>query len=324
MTEALSTGNDRCRICDHADHNEIFIAREMMFGLREEFVYFQCSACRCLQIRDIPTDMNPYYPSNYYSMQVTLPNHGVVRSALCAIESRIRLRVSNRIFKNNTRNRRIFDWLRGSQTDYDCSILDVGCGRGKLLHELHFFGLRDLTGADPFISESIRYQNGIVVHKCELNELDRSFDVIMMHHTFEHMPDPKRTFSDAAARLRQGRMLLLRIPVIDRYAWRHYGVNWLSLDAPRHFYLHSEKSIALLAEEAGFKIERVVYDSGAHQFWGSEQYLKDIPHRSNRSFEDNPKGSIFTRKQIREYEKRSRELNAKGDGDAACFYLRRR
>lgn len=323
MVTSGSVENDRCRICGHSESNETFRAREMMFGLREEFDYFQCSACRCLQIRDIPPEMGRYYPANYYSMQTALPHPDALRRALCRVESWLRLRASNRLLGDGRRTR-IFDWMRGTRTEYGSAILDVGCGRGKLLHELRMFGFHDLTGADPFVADALRYDNGIAIHKSDLSALDREFDLIMMHHTFEHVPDPAATLADAASRLRPGRYLLLRIPVVDCYAWRHYGINWFALDAPRHFYLHSVASIRLLAERAGFDVERTVHDSGAHQFWGSEQYLRDIPHRSERSHEDNPRGSSFSREQIRDYERRSRELNAAGDGDSACFYLRRR
>lgn len=314
---------DVCRICRHADGNQVFIAREMMFGLREEFPYFQCAHCRCLQIRSIPSDMAPYYPGHYYSMHAKLPRPGPLVRGLCAIESRIRLDLTNSLFGAGRRTR-IFEWMRGTGTGYGSAILDVGCGSGKLLHELHMFGFRHLTGADPFVAREVRHANGIVIRKCELSQLDRSFDLIMMHSTFEHVPEPERTMADAAGRLRPGRFLLLRIPVADCFAWRHYGVDWFALDAPRHFHLHTEKSIALLAGRTGFAVERVVYDSGAHQLWGSEQYKRDIPHRSERSHEDNPKGSIFSRSQIRQYERRTTALNAARDGDAACFYLRRR
>lgn len=117
--------------------------------------------------------------------------------------------------------------------------------------------------------------------------------------------------------------LLCRIPIVDCHAWRTYGVNWFALDAPRHLHLHTERSMALLAREHGFAEPVVGYDSGAHQFWGSEQYQRGIHHRSPESHEENPRGSLFSRRQIREYERRSRQLNRKRDGDAACFYLQR-
>jgi SAM-dependent methyltransferase len=315
---------DECRICHHVGGGEVFAVREMMFGLREEFVYFQCPSCRCLQIRDMPADMSPYYPDNYYSLHAKLVQPGGrLRRAARFVESRFRRRVTNRLF-GRSRRTRIFDWMRRTGTEYGSAILEVGCGRGKLLHELHLFGFRDLTGVDPFVARELRYDNGIVVHKRELTELDRRYDLIMMHHTFEHLPQPHATLAAAYERLQPGRFLLLRIPVVDCHAWRRYGVNWFALDAPRHLYLHSEKSLRWLAERSGFSVERVEYDSGAHQFWGSEQYVRDIPHHSPSSHQDNPSGSMFTRKQLREFERKSRELNSAGQGDAACFYLRRR
>lgn len=322
MVDHVVSAEDACRICGNVAGNQAVRAREMMFGLRESFDYFQCAACRCLQIRQIPADMARYYPDNYYSMQTRLPaTPGAGLAALVRMEAWLRRHVTNRIW-GNTRRTRIFDWMHGTDTPRDAAILDVGCGRGKLLHELRALGFVDLTGADPFVAEATRHSNGIVIHKSELSALERKFDLIMMHHTFEHVPDPEATMRAAAERLVPGRYLLLRIPVADCYAWRHYGVNWFALDAPRHFYLHTERSIACLAERTGFSVERVVYDSGAHQFWGSEQYLRDIPHRSPTSHEDNPKGSMFSRAQIRDYERRSRALNVSGEGDSACFYLR--
>lgn len=43
------------------------ILPEMMFGFGEEFAYFECSKCGCLQISEIPVDISKYYPSDYYS-----------------------------------------------------------------------------------------------------------------------------------------------------------------------------------------------------------------------------------------------------------------
>ncbi|MDB5049005.1 MAG: Class SAM-dependent methyltransferase [Fibrobacteres bacterium] len=311
-----------CRICGNPDGNRDFVAREMMFGLRHPFDYFQCGRCECLQIREFPADMAPYYPANYYSMEAELPGpKGLPLDAWRRLDSRFRLGVCN---YGHTKRREIFDWLRESGAGYDSEILDVGCGRGKLLHEFHLDGFRKLTGLDPFIAHDLSYPNGIRIHKRELFDHQGSYQLIMMHHSFEHMPDQLRTLEAASRLLRPGGTLLIRIPVVSSFVWREYGTDWYQLDAPRHFYLHSRKSVSVIAERAGFRVDKVVFDSKAAQFWGSEQYRNDIPHRSPRSYGENPKGSMFTPGRIREFARRSRELNRAEDGDAACFYLRRK
>ncbi|MDX9722710.1 MAG: class I SAM-dependent methyltransferase [Myxococcota bacterium] len=314
---------DTCRICGNAQRNQRYLGREMMFGLREQFPYFQCSRCRCLQIVEPPADMAPFYPPHYYSLQAKLPSPPKpLARLLLRAESHFRLHVSNDIFPPS-RKRRIFDWIRKSGCSYHCTILDVGCGRGKLLHDLHRLGFTRLCGVDPYLPEEPPVERGIRILKRELQQLDERFDLIMMHHTLEHLDTPLECMRQAADRLNTSGVLLVRIPLIDKYAWREYGVDWFSLDAPRHLMLHSEKSFGILAEQSGLRIERVVYDSAAHQFWGSEQYRRDIHHRAPNSYEENPAASIFSRAQIRDYERRSRQLNAQRDGDAACFYLRR-
>ena len=57
-----------CRICDFSDDHPIYTVREMMFGLKEEFCYFQCAKCQCLQISETPSDMSPYYQQDYLSL----------------------------------------------------------------------------------------------------------------------------------------------------------------------------------------------------------------------------------------------------------------
>jgi hypothetical protein len=93
------------------------------------------------------------------------------------------------------------------------------------------------------------------------------------------------------------------------------------LDAPRHFYLHSEKSIAVAAEKAGLKIINSCRDSWDFQFWGSEQYIKNIPLKSQNSYSRAPKRSMFSKEDISSFTKKARELNELNMGDQAIFYL---
>src|SRR6266508_5024812 len=59
-----------CRICGNENIHPRFIAREMMFGTKETFEYFQCGDCGCLQIRNIPANLEDYYPPEYYSFNL--------------------------------------------------------------------------------------------------------------------------------------------------------------------------------------------------------------------------------------------------------------
>src|SRR6185437_9012453 len=99
---------------------------------------------------------------------------------------------------------------------------------------------------------------------------------IMFHHSFEHIEDQIGTLAEVKSKLSPNGLCLIRIPVAQ-WAWRHYGVNWVQLDAPRHFVIHTHESMIMAAEQAGLNIVNVEYDSTAFQFWGSELYRKDIP-----------------------------------------------
>jgi SAM-dependent methyltransferase len=243
---------------------------------------------------------------------------GPLLDAFRRLDARIRLGAWN---PGRTKHKEIFDWFRASGADLGTEILDVGCGRGGLLHELHLDGFRRLQGGDPFIARDLEYANGI--RKAQFSDLMGPYGLIMLHHSFEHMPAQDQVLKTAARLLAPGGALLIRIPVIG-FAWREYGVDWFQIDAPRHFFLHSRKSLELVADQADFRIHEVIYDSKASQFWASEQYRKDIPHRSPESHNENPRASTFSAAQIREFARRSLALNLAQDGDAACFIMKRK
>ena len=81
------------------------------------------------------------------------------------------------------------------------------------------------------------------------------------------------------------------------------------------------RSFALLAEEAGFVINDVIFDSTEFQFWGSEQYKNDVPLEAENSWPKNHKKSMFSRNQMKEFKKMAEELNKAKQGDRATLYL---
>ena len=309
-----------CRICGNQKDNQKYEVKEMMYGYRDVHPYFQCSKCGCLQINEFPKKIQKYYNNSYYSYSSPSLRHRLNMKRLL-----IRRRNIYALFgkgggigkilnsKYPTTQFKFLQPIR-ARLSIDSTILDVGCGSGQLLQSLRQAGFRRLLGVDPFIDHDIIYENGLRINKQSIHEARGSYDMIMFNHSFEHVPDPIDTLQCVFGLLNPGGYCVIQIPTVSSYAWKHYGVHWVQLDAPRHFFLHSLESMEMLSNKMGFELCNMIYNSTAFQFWGSEQYIKDIPLKE---------GSIFSEKEISLFEKRADELNATKQGDQVVFYLRK-
>lgn len=323
---AVPAGLPPCRICGSTRMAGSHTALEMMNGTREPFAYFQCGDCGCLQIAEVPVDLARHYAGGYYSY--TPPQRPANPLKRWAVNARHRWALHGRDPIGWLMYRRAAAYamrsLRPLQLRPDTRVLDVGCGAGLLIFELAELGYRGVLGIDPFIDGERRYGNGARVLKLGLDEAPGRWDVVMFHHSFEHVPDPLATLRRTHALLDAGGHCPLRVPTVSSYAWQHYGVDWVQLDAPRHLYLFARESIAHLAAATGFDVVDVACDSDAFQFWGSEQYRRGIPLRDARSHAVHPAGGLFSPAELADWARRAAELNRQGQGDQAAFLLRKR
>ena len=315
----------KCRICGNIKYNKSHFALEMMFGTREEFEYIECNNCGCLQIKTIPDNIEKYYPDEYnaFDSQIFPGKKNIVFM--------LQKKKLQHLFgeKKNFIGWLITTLVKGSfeeklvpaKINLNSKILDVGSGTGARLIRLRQKGFENITGIDVFIKKDIIYDKGLRILKKDINNLRERYDFIMMNHSFEHMPDPIGTLTAINRILLPNRFLLIRIPVAGSFSWEKYRTNWVALDAPRHFYLHTQKSMEILAQKTGFKITQALFDSSEYQFIGSEQFKNNIFLRSENSYFNNPEKSIFSKKTIRKYKKMAAKLNKVEKGDAACFYL---
>jgi len=299
--------------------------REMLYGTRDEFNYFQCSRCGCLQISEIPANIERYYPTDYYSFcadPARKYGNPVIRW-LRNIQDRSTI-VNNgpfaRLVRSFAPNRRLLS-LSSLGLSRDSRIIDVGCGSGWLLYALKECGFNNLLGVDPFLGADITYTNGLSIRKTAVRDLSGTWDLIMYHHSFEHITDPFAELAAASRILKHDGTCLIRIPIVSSYAWERYQENWVAVDAPRHYFLHSLDSIALLAQRTGFSISDIIYDSTEYQFRASELYARGIPQ-----YPADP-GSVimpnFPKEQIRQWKRRAAELNREHRGDQAAFLLKK-
>ena len=304
-----------------------YAAREMMLGWRDAFTYGACTRCGSVQLLDPPADMGRYYGEGYYSFGGDLDAEfadsdlrrtrgEAVRSLLAAPEPQARATPL-------PDTRRPLLSLRRLNLTPQSRVLDVGCGSGRLLYLLRLAGFTNGLGVDAHLPADRVYAGGLRILRTDLSSLDGGWDAIMLHHAFEHLDDPVGILHAAAERLAAGGRVLLRLPIADSFAWTRYRADWVQLDAPRHLFLHTRRSLAHAARAAGLKIEAVVCDSYELQFWGSEQYRRDIPLNDPRSHFGGRGAAVFTPAQMARWRRASGWLNRLGWGDQAAVYLRR-
>lgn len=322
-----------CQICENQDGNTVHKAREMLFGFRDYFNYVECARCGCVQIEEVPIDLGKYYPEEYWgdnTQKFREDKLTLLRRWIRKRRTQYYLEKSSMVgywlsILSQPSPVPVFSgwqWIQHFQKmgiKTSSPILDVGCGSGAFLRFLWGEGFSNLTGIDPNAAGNYDCKGWSILKK-ELSELNGKFDVITMHHSFEHMKNPRRVLEQANLLLSSGQHLIVRIPLAAA-AWRRYGTNWAQLDPPRHLFLHTLKSINLLTDQTGFEIREIEFDSNEFQFWASEQYEKDIPLKSPESYLIDPSKSIFKKDDIEDFRKLSIQLNEEHQGDQACFCL---
>lgn len=318
----------RCGICGESPSVATYEAREMMFGLRDRFHYMECAQCGSLWLTDPPDDFSAYYANDYFSFR---RDKGGIKARVI---EHLRTKRDRAYFGNKSLVGRFLSCrydnsgLRAVSklnAKADMKVLDLGCGSGQLLRSMAVVGFKNLTGADPYLSNDMDIGNGVRIRKCWLHDMvGEKYDLVMLHHTLEHVADPVGTMRTVAGMLASGGKCLVRLPVVA-HAWEHYKTNWVQLDPPRHVWLPTEKAMTILAESAGFSMQGVDYDSTDFQFWGSELYSRDVPlrdvpwkHANSRDLTPH-----FRREEIADFRRKASTLNREKNGDQAAFYFSR-
>ena len=273
----------KCRICGWTGEAKVLNVREMQFDTREEFRYFECENCHCLQIEEIPEDLGSYYGAGYYSY----------------------------------RSIDIQEALPDAECD-ETRVLDIGCGAGEFLCELARMGFTNLTGCDPFIENDIVYENGVHIHKCGVHEMEGQYDWICMNDSLEHVTDPHEVFDSVKHLLAPRGIVRIKVPVYPNVAFDMFGTDWFQLDAPRHIFLHSQKSMELLAKAHGLVIIKREYDSAVDQIIRSYLYSIDISlWKQTRKVIY----QYFTEDDLKDIGESCKLANENEYGDHAVFYL---
>lgn len=149
--------------------------------------------------------------------------------------------------------------------DKEKSFLEIGCSAGQFLNQVkNKFGKLKGIELSKKCAEYVQNKWGISVYSEEISEIDwkgEMFDYIGFFQVLEHIENPKLFLNNIHRRLSNEGKVFIEIPTLDdslRKLWK--------IPAYEKFYYHeahlnyfTEKSVRILLEECGYKVNHIYY-----------------------------------------------------------------
>jgi SAM-dependent methyltransferase len=139
-------------------------------------------------------------------------------------------------------------------------LLDVGCSTGSFLLDMQSIGGWSCVGIEPSRSavQAARARR-LDVHEMNMDQLSAhadlgTFDVITLWDVLEHLRSPVESLQQLRKMLGAGGLVVIGIPNADSVEYRAFGRCWSGLEAPRHLFVFSKRTIAAVLNAAGFDV----------------------------------------------------------------------
>ncbi len=231
-----------CDLCGSDRWEKAISGRDHLTGLPGSFQFVRCLECGLVRQnpRLIPSALDAYYPEDYPSFARSVESR---RNAIRRLDHRYGQRKRVRVVRRFCRTGR---------------VLDVGCGTGDFLLEMNRTGTWQTLGIEPnpYACGYVRRVLGIDVIRGTLGTASLAsdaFDVVTMWNTLEHVPDPRRNFTQAHRVLRPGGFLVFSVPVAHSLLRRRFGPHWAEWDLPRHMTIFSRQTVERYLQETEFQ-----------------------------------------------------------------------
>ena len=162
-------------------------------------------------------------------------------------------------------------------------LLEIGSGMGHLVGQLE--DSFDTVGVD--VNHWAVKQSKDVVDQTDLQtasaeELpfsDNSFDVVIIKHIVEHLPNPEKAITEIGRIIAPNGILILATPNLDSLLKPWKGKKWIGYQDPTHIALHPPATWLNWIQKSGFSLTRVFADG----FW-NVPYVPVIPSMLQKLF----------------------------------------
>lgn len=162
-------------------------------------------------------------------------------------------------------------------------FLEVGSGMGHLTGQLEdtfeTFGC-DINHWAVKKSKEVADKSHLQTASAqELPFKNNSFNVVIIKHIVEHLPDPQKAINEIARVTEPGGTLILATPNLDSLLKPWKGDKWIGYQDPTHISLKRPAEWISYIESAGFTIKRTFADG----FW-DVPYIRFVPNMIQKLF----------------------------------------
>jgi len=214
------------------------------YSMKGEYTLYQCSDCGHVVVLPIPENLSEVYDGEYFTGakkgfgyvsydRDKEPMHAVFEKSLIEAES----------------------LLGGVGT-----LVDVGAATGFFIKIALSRGWNSAgVELSAFAAKKAR-DSGLDVRTGTLIQNyfpQKSADLVTLWDVIEHMPNPVEDLEQVRKVLRKDGILLINTPDVGSLYARILKSRWHLIVPPEHIHYFNKKSIRLLLEESGFRVESI-------------------------------------------------------------------
>jgi 2-polyprenyl-3-methyl-5-hydroxy-6-metoxy-1,4-benzoquinol methylase len=289
--------NKKCLICNQTGVKCYCNVKDKLFETRGRWTIYRCENCDIFWIaekikqedlshfyKNIPVSETKFYNFDDKNIRSYLKRLilGASFNYKKLVENKIELFLGY-LLSALPIYKKIYFEVMGVKYKKNGKLLDIGSGTGQFIYKMKNLGW-DAYGIEPYNKRAAFYaqkKNLSVLNQPfeDTKFPDNYFNVIVINHVIEHLPNPIVVLHECYRILKPGGELILNTPNSNSLVHKIFGENYYHLDPPRHLYLFSIKALEKIFRSTGFVLEKKVSFTRIPSWIESRAISKNIQNK---------------------------------------------